>query len=135
MLVLRIDSEDSIITNGFANTCGEDFARLVRYLILIRQIAVAPSMANRTPETEPPTKTDETIVLSPWEEISGELNGITETDEGVIVALSQGDVVFPQQSTAAGLLVDELESEEGSDVSLLRTDYKDQPIRIQIQDS
>ena len=91
-------------------------------------------MADETLEAQPPTRNDETVFLKPWEEITGELHGITKADEGIIIALSQGDIVFQQQSDEAAIVVDELEGEEGSKVSLLRTDFKYQPIRVQIHE-
>ena len=119
----------------FPHILGGDPTIHVLDLILIHQSSFAPGMTDGTLATQPSARTNETYVLRPWEEITGELYGIADADEGIIVALSQEKIVFQPQSAAADIVVDELEDEEGSNISLLRTDCRDQPIRVQIHDS
>ena len=74
------------------------------------------------------------FILNSWEELIGELETLEIADGEFIVQLSTGSLAYPIGSERATYLEEELTGHEGSRVSILRTDLKDQPILLTILD-
>jgi hypothetical protein len=73
---------------------------------------------------------DDHVYLDPWEELAGELVGITVSNGRVIVELSGGTLAYPTRSVEADQLQKELTGMEGRTVGILRTDDTASPLAI-----
>jgi hypothetical protein len=83
---------------------------------------------------DPPRLADpDHVQLDRWEELTGELVGITVTDGRVIVDLSGGTLAYPLDSVEADQMQKELTGMEGRTVGILRTDNTDSPLAITIE--
>lgn len=74
----------------------------------------------------------ERISLTPWEELNGRLQRLQKDDDTLTVVLSTGTLVFDLELLERPTL-QQLESEVGANVSILRTDDLDQPIRVTVE--
>lgn len=72
--------------------------------------------------------------LGLWEECTGRLADLEETDDGLVVHLITLSLKVNWDSPAASHLEEELNDATGQRVSLLRTDWADRPLLVKIQE-
>jgi len=70
------------------------------------------------------------IVLSPYQEVCGRLEGIDRTAGTIWIHLSAGSLRYPVGSPAARACQGALADAEGEWVGILRTPSRDEPIRV-----
>lgn len=73
--------------------------------------------------------------LHPWEEISGTLKDIRKDDDTITVVLSTGKLVFGKDLIEGTTPTQQLKSEIGSHVSILRSGTGDKSVHIKVDSS
>jgi hypothetical protein len=81
-----------------------------------------------------PTRPDDEIRLTPWQELRGRLESLTIEETHVIVHLSAGTIFVPANSPEGGILQDELEGATGQVVSILRTNESERPMVVTVEE-
>jgi hypothetical protein len=77
---------------------------------------------------------EDRIRLTPWEEATGQLVEVTETNGRLVVHLSCGTLSYPLGSRAANALQDVLTGEDGAFVGILRRPDPDQPLAVRVRE-
>lgn len=75
----------------------------------------------------------EVVSLSPWEEVTGRLLRVEETEDQLIVHLATGVLVFDIGTTRSEIIREQLLGKDDYIVSILRTDSPTNPIRLDIR--